>query len=140
MALRFLLDTHVVSELTKPVPNAAVLAALQRHEADCAIASPTLEELTFGCARVASAVRQAWLRRWLEGLIARIPVLPYDAKAAFWLGQERARLVAQGRPTPRTDGEIASIAVTQGLTLVTRDLRDFESFRGLIVEDWHTGK
>lgn len=136
MALRFLLDTNVVSELSKPAPDHAVLSALQGHEADCAIGAPTLEELTFGCARLPPGHRQTWLRRWLAGLAGRIVVLPYDRQAASWLGAERARLAALGKPAPRTDGEIAAIAVTQGLTLVTRNLRDFQSFEGLAWADW----
>jgi tRNA(fMet)-specific endonuclease VapC len=136
VALLFLLDTNVVSELSKPVPDGVVLSVLQRHEAACAISAPTLEELTFGCARLPPGQRQAWLRRWLAGLAARIVVLPYDRQAASWLGAERARLAALGRPAPRTEGEIASIAVTQGLTLVTRNLKDLRSFEGLALADW----
>ena len=60
MALRFLLDTHVVSELTKPHPNLGVLQALAQHEAVCAISTPTLEELVFGCHRLVPGARRAW--------------------------------------------------------------------------------
>jgi tRNA(fMet)-specific endonuclease VapC len=139
MALRFLLDTNVVSELTKAMPSEAVIKTLLKHEPACAIGAPTLEELTFGCARLQPGARQAWFRRWLDGLMTRIAVLPYDMKAALWLGQERARLAGLGRPAPRTDGEIAAVAVTNGLTLVTRNGRDFEGFFGLSLEDWHAG-
>lgn len=137
MALRYLLDTNVVSELTKPVPNPKVLQALARDEADCAISAPTLEELVFGCRRLPSGARQDWLLRWLNGLPAQLPVLPFDAVAACWLGAERARLAQLGRPAPRTDGEIAAVAVAHGLTLVTRNLRDFAPFDALTVVDWH---
>ena len=64
MALRFLLDTHVVSELTKPQPNPDVLQALAQHEAACAISAPTLEVLVFGCLRLPVGARRDWLRRW----------------------------------------------------------------------------
>ena len=71
MTLRFLLDTNVVSELTKAVPNTALLSALQQHEAACAISAPTLEELAFGCARLAPGARRSWFRNWIDGLVVR---------------------------------------------------------------------
>ena len=64
-------------------------------------------------------------------------MLPFDQRAAAWLGAERARLAAAGRPAPRTDGEIAAVAVTQGLTLVTRNGRDFLGFASLQLDNWH---
>lgn len=139
MVLRYLLDTNVVSELTKPLPNQTVVLALRLHESTCAISAITLEELAFGCARLPSAQRRAWFSQWLQGLAQRLPVLPFDAQAALWLGRERARLLAMGRPAPRTDGQIAAVAATQGLTLVTRNARDFAGFEGLPLEDWHRG-
>jgi tRNA(fMet)-specific endonuclease VapC len=136
MPLLYLLDTNVVSELTKPQPQRDVVLALRAHESSSAVSAATVEELAFGCARMAPSAQQVLVSRWLQGLVARLPVLPYDAAAALWLGQERARLAGLGRPAPRTDGEIAAVAVTQGLTLVTRNLRDFTGFKGLRVEDW----
>lgn len=137
MEQRYLLDTNVVSELVKQQPDFMVVRAIAEHEAACALSAPTLEELVFGCERLTSADRRAWLRRWIDGLTQRWPVLPYDARAAHWLGQERARLAAAGRPAPRADGEIAAVAVVHGLTLVTRNLRDFAGFDGLQTEAWH---
>lgn len=139
MALQFLLDTNVVSELTKAVPNPALVTMLQRHEAECAISAPTVEELAFGCARLPAGVRRAWFRTWIDGLVGRTRVLPYDLRAAAWLGEERARMAGIGRPAPRTDGEIAAIAVSNGLTLVTRNTKDFEGFAGLVLQDWFSG-
>jgi tRNA(fMet)-specific endonuclease VapC len=138
MALIYLLDTNVVSELTKPLPNPAVVLRLREQEAVCAICATTVEELMFGCARMRGGAQQDLIRRWLDGLLARLPVLPFDAAAAQWLGQQRARLVALGRPPSRTDGEIAAVAVTKGLLLVTRNVRDFAAFEGLRLEDWHS--
>lgn len=137
MTPRFLLDTNVVSELTKPQPDPGVLQALAQHEAVCAISAPTLEELIYGCHRLAPGARQGWLLRWVQGLPARLPVLPFDQRAAAWLGAERARLAGLGRPAPRTDGEIAAVAACHGLTLVTRNQRDFAVFDGLVLADWH---
>ena len=64
-------------------------------------------------------------------------MLPFDQLAAAWLGAERARLAGLGRPAPRTDGEIAAVAVSLGLILVTRNQRDFAVFNGLVLEDWY---
>ncbi len=137
MALLYLLDTNVVSELTKPQPDAAVVMTFRQRESECAISAITLEELAFGGALLQSPQRRAWFAEWLAGLSARLPVLPFDATAALWLGRERARLQTLGRPAPRTDGEIAAVAVTQVLTLVTRNRRDFAGFEGLQVQGWH---
>ena len=138
MALGYLLDTNVVSELAKALPNPGVAASWERHESVCAIGAPTLEELVFGSASLVAGVRQSWLQSWISGLVDRVAVLPYDAQAALWLGAERARLKGLGKPPPRTDGEIAAIAVRHGLVLVTHNVKDFANFSGLLVEDWHT--
>lgn len=139
MPIRYLLDTNVISELARKAPDPGIARALERHEANCALPAPVLEELHFGMARLAAGRKRAMLEQWLAALAERIEVLPYDARAASWLGRERARLIALGRPAPRADGEIAAIAVTQGLTLVTRNLGDFADFDGLRVDDWHAG-
>jgi tRNA(fMet)-specific endonuclease VapC len=115
-----------------------VLHWLATEEASCAISAPTLEELVFGCRRLPKGARQTWLLRWLEGLPAQLPVLPFDEAAALWLGAERARLAQAGRPLPRTDCEIAAVAKTNGLTLVTRNTSDFTGFDALAVVSWHS--
>ena len=69
----------------------------------------------------------------------RLPVVPYDAAAAVWHGRERARLERLGRTTSAADGQIAAIAAVNDLTLVTMNLRHFELFRGITVEDWSAG-
>ena len=83
--------------------NAGVLRALAREEAACAISAPSHSELVSGCRRLPHGARQTWLLRWLEGLPSQLPVLPFDAAAAPWLGSERARLAKAGRPLPRTE-------------------------------------
>lgn len=65
-----------------------------------------------------------------------VPILPYDAQAARWHGRERARLERLGRTRPFVDGMIAAVAATRGLTLVTRNVPDFEHFADLRVENW----
>ena len=137
MALRWLLDTNVISEWVKPAPDAAVLKLLQRHQAACAMAAPSLEVLAYGFARLAPGRRRDQLESWLTGLAQRLPVLPFDAQAAWWLGVERARLARAGIQRSHADGEIAAVAVMAQLKLVTRNVKDFAAVDGLVVECWH---
>lgn len=138
MALRYLLDTNVVSEWVKPVPDEAVVRRLTRHQGACAIAATTLHELTFGFARLPPGRRRDQLEGWLTGLADRLPILPFDAQAAWWLGVERARLARSGIVLPLADGEIAAVAVQSSPTLVTRNVRDFEAVEELKVQNWHS--
>lgn len=132
----YLLDTNVVSELAKRAPDRGVESRVRARQTACAIGAPTIEELAFGVARLPASAKRDMLAGWLEGVSAGFVLLPYDANCAMWLGREWARLAALGRPAPRTDGEIAAIAILNDLTLVTRNAADFRSFAGLRVESW----
>ena len=68
--------------------------------------------------------------------LAASPVLPYDRDAALWHGAQRAHLEARGQRPPLADGQIAAIAATQKLVLVTRNTADFATFEGLEVRNW----
>ena len=67
---------------------------------------------------------------------ATLPIIGYDADAARWHAEERARLERAGRQVGFADGQIAAIAAVNGLTLVTANARDFKVFRGLRTVDW----
>ncbi|MDK9719733.1 MAG: type II toxin-antitoxin system VapC family toxin [Rhodospirillales bacterium] len=139
MSLAFLLDTNVVSELSRQKPDPKAEKKILANFAVSALSSPTLEELAYGVARLQVSPKQDMLSMWLEGIASRFPILSYDENAALWLGRERARLNARGITAPRTDGEIAAIAISNGLTLVTRNTADFKWFKGLKVENWFGG-
>jgi tRNA(fMet)-specific endonuclease VapC len=57
-------------------------------------------------------------------------------EAAEWFAEERARLSQIGRPPSYPDGQIAAIAATNDLILVTRNTTDFADFIDLQVENW----
>jgi tRNA(fMet)-specific endonuclease VapC len=81
--------------------------------------------------------RRTALEEYLQAVVRRsFPILPYDELAADWHGRERARLEEAGKTVPFVDGQIAAIAFTRGLTLVTASTRDFRSFEGLTAVDW----
>ena len=134
-----MLDTNVISEMTKASPDIGVEEQMRIHDLSCAICAPTIEELAFGIARLTASRKRDLLQWWLDGVVSRFTLLPYDSKCALWLGRERARLSAGGRPAPRADGEIASVAVVNGLILVTRNIADFQNFANLKMENWFKG-
>lgn len=95
--------------------------------------------MSYGCARLPSGKRRDAIERYLEDVVlASFPVLPYDEAVARWHAHERARLDALGQPAPYVDGQIAAIALTNGLVLVTSNVKDFAHFRDLTVESWHS--
>lgn len=118
-------------------PSVEIVRRLEQHGHECAIGSPVWHELTYGCHRLPRGKRRAALENYLMDVVqATFSVLPYDEGAAAWHGRERARLENMGRPAPYVDGQIAAIAYTNGLVLVTVNTRDFARFKDLRVENW----
>jgi tRNA(fMet)-specific endonuclease VapC len=137
--LSYLLDANVISEPARRSPDPTILRRIQAHEAVIALPAPAVHEVRFGVLRLAPSRQRSELTAYLDRVIERqFPVLAYDLAAAEWHAGERARLVASGRTPPYLDGQIAAIAATNGLTLITRNVRDFAGFHGLVVEDWST--
>jgi tRNA(fMet)-specific endonuclease VapC len=135
--LKYLLDTNVVSEPLRPQPLRGVMRRLRRHEDEIAIPSVVWHELHFGMERLPPSRRRTVLERYLEDIVlATMPILDYDRAAAEWHAIERARLVARGETPPFADGQIAAIARTRELTLVTLNDADFKRFQGIRVLNW----
>jgi tRNA(fMet)-specific endonuclease VapC len=139
LTLRFLLDTTIVSAPVTKEPNRRVVKKLQQQGPHCAIAAPVWHELIYGASRLPPGKRRTALTEYLDQVIRpSFPILPYDDAAAEWHGRERARLDQEGRTPPFVDGQIAAIAFTQGLVLVTTNSRDFRAFADLETADWTT--
>lgn len=137
MTLRFLLDTSVVSEPALATPNARLLRRLEQRAGQCAIATLVWHELIYGVARLPEGKRRSTLDFYVQSIVKdRFSILPYDLLAAEWHARERARLEAMGKSTPFIDGQIAAIASTQNLVLVTSNTRHFLAFQDLEVADW----
>jgi len=137
MTVRYLLDTNVISEPLRPQPARSVLEHLQRHQGEIAIASIVWHELWFGCRRLPRSARRSAIESYLQDVVRpSVPVLPYGGREADWHALERARLTSQGLPPSFPDGQIASIAVTHELTLVTFNLSDFRAFSDLQCISW----
>ncbi|MBX7250759.1 MAG: type II toxin-antitoxin system VapC family toxin [Candidatus Promineofilum sp.] len=137
MSAHFLLDTNILSEPLRPRPNEAVLRMLRRHQAELATATLVWHELLFGCYRLSPSARRVAVEQYLFNVIhPSLLLLVYDEAAAQWHAAERARLSGLGRTPTFVDGQIAAIAATQQLTLVTHNSPDFQVFDGLALVDW----
>ena len=137
MTLRYLLDTSTLSAAISAKPNRMVLQRLTQRGLQCAIAAIVWNEMIYGCERLEAGRRKAELEAYLHDVVLKsFPILPYDEAAATWHGIERARQERAGRPGPYIDGQIAAIAHTHDLILVTANVRDFARFKDLTVEDW----
>ncbi len=134
--IAWLLDTNVLSEATRPTPNAGVMANLSRFQGELAIAAPVWHELRFGWLRMPAGQRRDAIGRFVQDVVGLLPVLPYDAQAARIHAELRAEREPQGLVLPFVDGQIAAIAIAHGITLVTRNTRDFASLRSLRLVDW----
>jgi tRNA(fMet)-specific endonuclease VapC len=137
VTLRFLLDTTIVSSPIANQPSRRVLKRLEQHSFQCAIGAPVWHELVYGCGRLPTGKRRTALQEYLQEVVQRsFPILPYDEVAATWHARERARLEHSGKTPPFVDGQIAAIAHSKDLTLVTANAKHFEWFEDLDVTDW----
>jgi tRNA(fMet)-specific endonuclease VapC len=132
-----LLDTNVLSEPMRQQPDTAVMAQLEEGGHRLYTASVVIHELRYGVQRLPKGRRRARLDSYVQTVLASgLTVLAYDTTAALWHGDQRARLETRGLKPPFADGQIAAIAATQGLVLVTRNISDFEVFDGLQLLNW----
>jgi predicted nucleic acid-binding protein len=120
-----LVDTNVLSELPRPRPNAKVVDWFA-HQETVHLSVITLEELAFGVARATPRARSR-LGRWLGALLeARPSVLDVTPAIARISGELRAARESRGRRVAQADMLIAGTALAHGLTLATRNTKDFD--------------
>jgi predicted nucleic acid-binding protein len=132
----YLLDTDVLSNLLRRAPSTALVRKVASVPQEQQFTSSiTLGELVYGAYRLKERTR-ALLDRLDQTLLPNLRVLPFDASAALRYGELRAELEGQGTPIGDADLRIASIALDNGLTVVTGNVRHFEKVPGLLVENW----
>ena len=135
--MSYLLDTNVLSELRRKLPNPRVVHWFSQRPATTLYLSVlTLGEIRKGIEVLPDPARRLTLLDWLE---TRLPaffagrILPIDAAVADRWG----RMVAQaGRPVPAIDSLLAATAEQHGLTLVTRNPRDLKGLAVQVINPW----
>lgn len=130
--LKFMLDTNIVIYVIKRKP-VHILDTFNSHAGRLCISNITLAELIHGVEKSEQVARNA---RRIEDFVSRLEVLDYSTKAAAHYGDIRADLERKGTPIGVNDLHIAGHARSEGLTLVTNNLREFERVEGLRVVNW----
>lgn len=132
--MKHLVDANVLSEATKPDPDARVVEWLRRHERSIAVDPVILGEVRFGVLLLAKGTRRARLERWFDDGVRRIECLPWDASVGLRWAQLLADLRKKGRPMSIKDSLIAATALTHDLAIATLNRRDFEPARVKLVD------
>ena len=130
--LKYMLDTNMVIYTIKNRPE-KVRAAFTLHEGQVCISSVTFGELIYGAEKSSQVERNLSV---IEGLAARLEVMPFDEKAAAHFGQIRAELAKAGKLIGPYDLMIAGHVRALGLVLITNNLKEFERVPGLRLDNW----
>jgi len=129
---RFLLDTNIISNFTKPAPSASLVAWMaEQADADLFIASLTVAEIRRGVLEKPAGKRRDQLGTWFSGpqgpqALFAGRILAFDEKAALAWAELMAESKARGRPRSGLDTIIAAIAKVNDCVVVTDNERDFE--------------
>jgi predicted nucleic acid-binding protein len=132
--VKYLIDANVLSEATRPAPSPRVTNWLIRNERDITVDPVILGEIRFGILLLPAGKRRQRLEGWFEAGVAKIVCLPWDAVTGLRWAKLLASLRARGESMPVKDSFIAATALTHGLTIVTRNVRDFSKTGAKILD------
>jgi len=133
------LDTNVVSEALRPLPDPSVMRRLDGQTDSLCVTAITVGELWTGVRLLPPGARREALSRAVRDVLMRwATVLPYNAEAADVYGTLRELARDKGRGLSVEDGMIAAVCASRGATLATRNVADFEFLPVPIVDSWAT--
>lgn len=136
--MRWLLDTCVVSELTRSEPNALVQQWLLDNARLSAIAAVSVGEIQYGLLRLPAGARKRRLQAWFEALCSQFDdrILPTTTDVWREFGRLKTDLEQTGRPQDDLDIAIAATACCHKLIVVTRNVRHFQDTGLDICNPW----
>ena len=123
--MTFLVDANVLSEATKPKPNARVVQWLRDNESQIVVDPIILGEILFGIHLLLASKRKRRLEKWFHDGVARITCLDWNAETGIRWAKLLADLRLAGRTMSIKDSLIAATALHHGLTIATHNLADF---------------
>ncbi len=138
--MKLLLDTNVLSEVTKPNPDARVLEWLDKLDEDRSFISiVSIAEIRRGVALMDRGRKRDALAEWLaQDLTQRFEhrIIPVDEPVPLAWGDLMGHAKRSGRGLSSMDGLIAATAVAHDLGLATRNTSDFEGFGIELIDPW----
>lgn len=138
--MRVLLDTCVLSELYKPNPTETVKNALDALDDNHLYLSViTIGELAKGIELLPNSKRKHDLQNWFHQIEKNYHqrILSIDTETAIIWGEITANAQRQGLCLSVADGLIAATAIRHGLHLMTRNVKDFDFIKVLLVNPWN---
>jgi len=130
--LRYMLDTNICIYVIKNRPE-GLRERFNRLSDQLCISAVTLAEIIYGAEKSARPIENLAV---VDQFAARLDVLPFGERAATHYGQIRADLERAGHPVGLHDMMIGGHARSEGLILVSNDLREFQRIEGLRVDNW----
>lgn len=137
--MRVLLDTCTISELRRPNCHPAIRQLMaDTPDNSLYVSVISIGEIAKGITLLPDGHRKAELASWLAGLNQAFAdrILPIDRETADIWGQLTARAQTQGKVIPMADGLIAATALQHGLSVVTRNSRDFVATGVFLIDPW----
>ena len=131
--MKYLLDTDTLIYVFKRAGNCLARLNLE-NDGDIAISTINLFELEYGMGKSDNRIK---MDSYVLSLCRRYAVLDFDRAASMQAGVTRALMHTRGTPIGPYDIQIAGIALSKDLTIVTRNTREFERVPGLRVENWY---
>ena len=125
--MRILVDSNVLSELTKPAPDENVIEWLRRHEADLVVNPIILGEIEYGILIMPAGHRRARMEEWFDRVIQTLESVDLDKEAATAWARLLADLKERGLVMPVKDSLIAATALARGFKVATRNTADFKN-------------
>ena len=138
--MKYLLDTCVISELVSKRPNQAVIDWIDSIDDEHIYLSViTIGEIKKGIEKLPDSARKEQLAEWLEeNLLSRFPgrIVGVETSVMLTWRTLTAKLEQQGTPMPAIDSLIAAIAMYGNITLVTRNVQDFQKTSVSLLNPW----
>jgi predicted nucleic acid-binding protein len=123
--LKYLVDTDVLSETTKPVPSQVVVDWLRKNGRDSAVSPVVLGEVEFGILILPAGRRKKLLLEWFAAGIKKLDVVSIDAATSTIWARLLAEMKRRGRTMPVKDSLIAASALQHQLHVITRNVDDY---------------